>query len=693
MGRIVKLIGIVAGAVVLLFIVAIAAVTMLFDPNDYKDEISAAVEQSTGRQLTLDGDLELDVFPGIRIALGEAALSNAEGFGAEPFAQIDSASLAVGLLPLLSRRLEIGEARLEGLILNLERSAAGDGNWQMGEGGATEPAVQEDGPGDGAAELNLDVGAIVIADAEVNWNDAAASTNWQLGNFNMEASGFGPGAAFPLELDFTLAGDVIDVAVDASMDATLGLTDNAYRLDDLDVEIAGSGSAWPGGEGEVSLSFGSLAADLGAETVDLDELALEILGLSISGSLTGTQLFSNLALAGSIEIEDFDPSGLLDEFGTAIETADPDVLANASIDAELAYDSNRMMLEDLTLVLDDSELVGELGYVGDSLNFDLAIDDINIDRYLPPPAEGSADDEGSLDEVDLPLDALRTFNSNGRIAIARTQFSGLTMSDVEFALTAADGEVSLQPSAGLYGGTFGGDIEVSVEGNSANLSIAQNLSGVDSALLVNDLLDGELVSGTLDMNMDLSAAGANLGDVRRQLDGDVSFSLADGSWEGVDMWYELRRARAVFDSRDAPDRGDGPPRTPISVVSMSGVLNDGVMTSQDLTADLDFMTATGGGTLNLVEDTIDFDVVASFVDGETLQSDPEMVDLAGDELPLSVSGAASAPSVRPDFTAMIRAEAEEALQEELQERLDEEDQEELNELEERIEGLRNIFDR
>ncbi len=692
MGRIVKLIAIVGGAVVLLFVVAIVALTMFFDPNAYKEEISAAVEQSTGRQLTLEGDLELDVFPGIRIAVGEATLSNAAGFGAEPFARIDGASLAVGLLPLLSRRVEIGEARLDGLVLNLERSATGDSNWQMDGGAATTPASDDQASADGT-ELDLDVGAIVVADAEINWNDAAASTSWQLGNFNMDASGFGPGVAFPLDLEFTLAGDSIDVAVDASMDATLGLADNVYRLDSVDVGIAGSGSAWPGGEGEANLSLSALAANLEAETLDLEDLEFEILGLNISGSLSGTRLFSNLTLAGAIEIEDFDPSGLLNELGTEIETADPDVLANASIAADLAYDANRMMLEDLTLVLDDSELVGELGYVGDSLRFDLAINEINLDRYLPPPAEGAADDEGSLDEVDLPLDALRTLNANGRIAIAQTQFSGLTMSDVEFSLTAANGRVALQPRAGLYGGTFGGEIGVVVEGSSANLTIDQSLSGVDSALLVNDLLDGELVSGTLDLNMDLSAAGANLGDVRRQLDGDVSFSLADGAWEGVDMWYELRRARAVFDRRDAPQRAAGAPRTPISEVSMSGVLSDGVMTSRDLRADLDFMTATGGGTLNLVEDTIDFDVVAIFVDGETLQSDPDMVDLAGDELPLSISGAASAPSVRPDFSAMVRAEAEEALQQELEERLDEEDREEINELEERLEGLRNIFDR
>ena len=67
MRRTLKLIGIIAGAVLVLFIVALVAVGMLFNPNDYKDEIVAAAEKATGRKLTLDGDLELAVFPSIRI--------------------------------------------------------------------------------------------------------------------------------------------------------------------------------------------------------------------------------------------------------------------------------------------------------------------------------------------------------------------------------------------------------------------------------------------------------------------------------------------------------------------------------------------------------------------------------------------------------------------------------------------------
>jgi hypothetical protein len=73
MKRLFKILGLVVGVVVVLLIVAGVAVSLLFDPNDYKDEITAAVQDATGRQLTLDGDLELAVFPTIRIAVGGAA--------------------------------------------------------------------------------------------------------------------------------------------------------------------------------------------------------------------------------------------------------------------------------------------------------------------------------------------------------------------------------------------------------------------------------------------------------------------------------------------------------------------------------------------------------------------------------------------------------------------------------------------
>ncbi|MEE8094500.1 MAG: AsmA family protein [Gammaproteobacteria bacterium] len=685
MGKILKLLGIVAGAGLALIVLVMIGLVLFFDPNDYKTEISAAVEQATGRQLTLEGDLELDVFPRLRITIGAAELANAAGFADEPFASIEGAGLAVGLLPLLSRRIEIDEARLEGLVLNLARDGQGRSNWQdMGGAGAPEPAspTGEDSSGDAALELNVD--AVVISQAEINWSDEVAGSQWQLGDFNLDAAGFGPGTAFPLSMDFSLTGDEVSVAVTASMEATLGLADDRYRLEDLEIEIVGEGPAWPGGQGEVDLSFGAFEADLQAETLSLEDLALEILGLTVTGTLTGRQLFGDLSLAGEVEFEEFDPQALLEIFDVELETADAGVLRRASITAELAYDANRTMLEAVELVLDDSRLSGQLGLVGDSVRFDLSVDSIDIDRYLPPASDAATEEAGSLDEVDLPLEALRTLSAAGQMTIGAARFAGLTLSDVEFSFAADDGLVSMEPSASLYDGTYDGELTIRVTGDTASLSIEQRLTGIDAMPLGQDLMDGELVSGTVNARLNLTAMGSNLGEIRRQLDGDVTFALTDGAWEGVDMWYELRRARALFDQAPTPAR-DGPARTPFSEVSASGVLEDGVLTNRDLSADLEFMTVTGSGTVNFVTDAMDFDLVAQFVDGPILQSDPAMVDLAGDELPLKVSGSPSSPSVLPDFGAMVRAEVEEAIEE----RLDEERESLQERLEDRLRGLFN----
>ena len=130
MGRALKIIGVLFAVVVVLIVGAVVYITTVVDPNDYKEQIAEAVGESTGRQLTLEGDLELSVFPSLRIAIGPAQLSNADGFADAPFARIGGAELQVALMPLLSERLEIGRATLSGLQLNLARDAQGRNNWQ-----------------------------------------------------------------------------------------------------------------------------------------------------------------------------------------------------------------------------------------------------------------------------------------------------------------------------------------------------------------------------------------------------------------------------------------------------------------------------------------------------------------------------------------------------------------------------------
>lgn len=689
MKRLLKLLGIVAGAVVVLFVVVAVAVTMLFDPNDYKDEITAAVERATGRRLTLDGDLELAVFPTIRIAVGSATLSNAPGFGDEPMARIGGAELRVAVLPLLSQSIRVREARLSGLELNLARDRRGANNWQDLGGGGSAPAAPAAADGAGSpVDLDLGIGAIEIENARVVYSDAATGNRWELTDFGLTAEGFGVGERFPLQMEFKLAGADVSVDVEADMQATLSLAENNYRLDNLRVRIDGSGPGWPGGPSEAVLRFDSLIANLADETLELNGLTLDFLGITMAGSLSGQKLLSDLALTGAVDIREFAPRRVLERFGVNVETADSAVLTRASAKANLLYNSSQLGLRDMQLRLDDSTLTGRVGLEGERLTFDLAVDDINVDRYLPPSDESSGSaQEGSLDEVDLPIDVMRTVQARGELRFGQAKFSGLTLSNVVFALNAANGAVQLTPSAQLYGGRFSGDIRLQVDGDAARMTFAQTLDDVDIAALGRDLLGSADITGIGDVRLNLVTQGRNLGQMRRDLDGDVAFSVTNGSIEGIDLWFELRRARARLSNDPLPERGDAPRRTTFSSLSATGVVQDALLTNRDLNGRLDFMTIDGNGTVNLLDDTINFDLVATMIDGPVLQSDPAMVRYAGSRLPLRVTGTIAEPSVLPDFAAIVRQQVTQEVREQVEERREEVREEVRERLRDRLRGV------
>jgi hypothetical protein len=72
----------------------------------------------------------------------------------------------------------------------------------------------------------------------------------------------------------------------------------------------------------------------------------------------------------------------------------------------------------MQLKLDDSTLTGRVGLEGE-VAYSLAIDDINIDRYLPPSEESGAPADGLARRRRLPLDVLRTLNAKGDLKFGK----------------------------------------------------------------------------------------------------------------------------------------------------------------------------------------------------------------------------------------------------------------------------------
>ena len=205
----------------------------------------------------------------------------------------------------------------------------------------------------------------------------------------------------------------------------------------------------------------------------------------------------------------------------------------------------------------------------------------------------------------MPLEVLKTVDARGELKFGKTQFSGMTLTNVALPLTVANGTARLTPSAQLYGGRFNGDIRITAQGNAANMSVDQTLDDVNLAALGQDLLGSQDITGTGDVRLKLTTTGQNLGAMRRDLDGDVSFSVTKGSLEGIDLWFELRRARARLDGDTLPERGDAPRRTTFSSLSATGVVENALLTNRDLNGTLDFSKSLdqcveGRGTRTLV---------------------------------------------------------------------------------------------
>ena len=95
MSRVLKILGILIVTVVAVAVFAAIVFMLVFDPNDYKDKIAAGVKEATGRELVIEGDLRLSLFPWLAVEMGKTELGNAPGFDDAPFASFESARLSV----------------------------------------------------------------------------------------------------------------------------------------------------------------------------------------------------------------------------------------------------------------------------------------------------------------------------------------------------------------------------------------------------------------------------------------------------------------------------------------------------------------------------------------------------------------------------------------------------------------------
>ncbi|MDP1997274.1 MAG: AsmA family protein, partial [Gallionella sp.] len=506
------------GAVVGIVVAGAIYVAATFDPNDYKEQIIRAVKESKQRDLRLDGNITLSFFPNIGANVGKVALSE---FNSEKqFAAIDSARVSLALLPLLSGQAVVNEVAVSGLQAALVKRKDGTTNIDdlLGkdekETGGKQPVkfdiaavsiektsltYRDEGSGAQYAikDLSLHTGRIangvpskIDLSAGVQANQPKLDINTQLkttlifdldkqlyrlegldlqaggtaldiSNFKLKANGdvnadmsaqaFGA-KKFTLNASGMKGKDNFEVILDAPV---LSLTKDKYSGDKLTLNAKLEGAS---GDITAALSLPGVEGNaksfkVGALTLDLDMKQPE---QAFKVRLTSP-------LSGNVETQQFNLSNLvlaLNATGDKLpgKSVNSELKGNVQVDA--AKETVQANLVGGLLQSQIKARIGVKGFAEPAISFDVDIDQLDADLYLPKQSSNAPkSDPSSTSEPEKPLDlsALRKLNLDGSLRIGSLKVANVKSSNVRLDIKARNGQVNVAPlSANLYQGSMNG---------------------------------------------------------------------------------------------------------------------------------------------------------------------------------------------------------------------------------------------
>lgn len=630
----------------------IASLVASFDATRLKQEAAAAVARHTGRSLTIEGDPTLVFWPRLGIALGHTTLAERDG---SPLARVERAKIAVAVLPLLQRQVAMERIELDGLALALVKRK--DGTLNVADLFATAPAeAGKVGAGGTAAALaTIDIAGIRIADAKLDWRDEATGSRLSLADLDLTcgpvhfAAGRAEIAALTLDArgkrdadDFTLKLEAPQLSVAAERTHGDSLTLSA-KIDGAHRRIA------------ARLTLAGLDGNA-------DALKAEKLGLDVDAQLDETHLLAKLASPLALDLAQ--GSAALTQLGGQLSLAHPRLQPGSlslplagSVRADFAKGTAQLRLG---TELDASHLKATLdveSFAPLTLGFDLDVDKLDLDRYLPEKKAGTGATASAAADDKLDFAALADLNLHGAARIGQLRAAGIEAGDIRLRLAARDGRLNLAPlTARLYDGRLAGAL--TLDAANQRVVVQQTLSGVRIGPLLHAALGTDMLDGRGDASLDAAGSGTSVGALKKSLAGNARIALADGAIKGFDVGRKLRELQSLLaQGKDDAVAADATQSTDFSELSASFRIDGGVARNDDLQAKSPLLRLTGAGDIDIGRDRLDYLLKASLVATATGQGGKELDRLKGVTLPLRLTGPLAKPDWKLELAGMVEAAA------------------------------------
>lgn len=658
------LVGLV-GLVLTVLAVAAAALALL-DVNRFKPEIEQSASELLGRQLSIEGEITKTLFPWLGVSVGRVVLANAEGFGDTPFASIESAAASVKILPLLQRKITIGNLELAGLTLDAQLAADGNSNIPRFDSGSEEPAEDagEASPDSAISLPEITIDGVSLSGANIRYRDAESELDAQITDVNLSIGNVRDGQTSPLTGRLDLSVQPYELSATAELDGKLTPTFSAmqFLVDELNLQLDASGDAVPGGQRAVALS-GAAEVDLNAGTATLSGFEIKSGNASARLDVDVESLNTSPTVNGRLTIPSMDLGALLDELDlSAGPMQREDALSAFSLDATLEYAANSASLESLTIKLDDTALSGaavvsELDAAMPAVEFELTVDQLDVDHYLPPTGDDASAVQTGADAsgdtaIPLPTELLRTLRLQGKADVSSLTAANLTMQNIAVELVAADGVLAVDSMNGaLYQGNIDANASLDVSGDTPHYSATATLTGVQAQPLLTDFAEFDKLLGSGEINLDLETSGESVAQLSAGLGGAASFSFLDGAIDGINIAAQLRKLLSAIGQAEASE-SEEPLRTDFAKFSASATIAEGVVQNTDLDLRSPLLRLAGQGSVSLPGEQIDYLLKPALVSSLEGQGGANRSELSGLKFDLPIVG--SFTEIAEDFPGVLR---------------------------------------
>jgi uncharacterized protein involved in outer membrane biogenesis len=488
-----KKILLVSASVIVVLVVTVYVFLSFYDFNKFKPMIYRIIKDSTGRTLTIAGDINLSLGFTSTLSAEDISFQNAP-WGSRPhLGTIKHLKVKVKLLPLILGKFKFTHLAITKPDILFEINRSGTSNFEF----------ETPGGFDATTFPPLIFNAVNIENGHFTYRKGPADKTYTVKLDHLNA--VIPGLDKSLQLDFKGVLEDIPLALRGAMGPILAWVDPGHPFPvDLKAEI---GSTFFNVNGEVR------------DPVNFKDFALAI----TAGGPSTLEITKMAGVKDAPELGAFEFEARVADSAPKIYKISSFKIAFADIDA------------DGSLELDLSQKIPWVKANVSSQQWDLRPLMASSDKKetaKSKPAKSDKKRDRVFSNTPWPIEAQKVLNADIKIRNKKVLLPNLALNDVTIDIFLENDNLELKPIKFIIGGSSAeGQFKLNLKQEVPTLAVAVKMDQLDLAPMLDQLGYQSTLEGKIDVDINLSGSGGSLADQMAGLNGEVTINMVDGRTE------------------------------------------------------------------------------------------------------------------------------------------------------------------